>query len=100
MTHHLDDLVSQRLVDRLTVTEGKRVIGAPPMELGTAFTPIGSLPFAQRVGRWTFFVAAALETKRQSPADARLPVHRTLACLERATVQGAARAAREVGTIE
>src|SRR5688572_33099718 len=77
--HHLDNLVLERLVDRLTILEGKWVVGAPPMELLAPFAPVGTLPLAQRIGRWPFFVAAALEAQWQLPADPGLPVHRALA---------------------
>src|SRR5947208_14456684 len=87
LAHHLDDLVLERLVDRLTVTEGQRIVGAPPMELGSSVTPIGSLPFSQRVGRSAFVIAATFETQRQLPAHARLPIERTLTGLERAPVR-------------
>ena len=87
-------------VDRLVSAEGRRVLGAPPVELGPALAPVAPVPLADDRGDPTVGRRLVLAAQRELPADLGLELDVADAPGLGLDVQGAARAGGEAGAVE
>ena len=95
VTHQGNDVLGAGPVHGLGADEGVGVLGAPPVEVGTAGAPVATLPLPQDVGEVVVVVAVEVEPHRDLPADLGLPVQVALAPGHCGVVERAARRRRD-----
>src|SRR5581483_3548179 len=100
LADHLHDLVPQADVHGLGPDERLVGVGAPPVEVRPAVTPVAPLPLPQRRGDMAVAVGLVDPAQRELPAHLGLPVERAFAARHRGLVQGAARPGVEARPVE